>query len=113
MKRIKQQRAFLEVLSKGNINQRKGVIDGANKELINCICEICLNILRGNLTITSKQKQHLKHHRTLLHKLADKQTPFTKRKRLIQQNGGFLPLSLTQLLSLLGSVAAKAISKHI
>ena len=42
--RVRNHAPYLQVLAQGNTKQRQGVIQGASKELIACVCECALNI---------------------------------------------------------------------
>lgn len=79
--------------------QRKALLAKADPALIRCISECALNILRGNVTLSSREKKRLKPYVRLLRRLAEKRTSVTSRKRAIIQKGGFLPLLLAPILS--------------
>lgn len=105
MNRISKHRSFLEALRRGNKVQRCGLLKGAGRELIDCICEICLNTLNGNVNISKSHKNKLKKYKSLLRTLSDKTKSHSHRKRLIlkQRGGAFFPLLLGPLLSILSS----------
>jgi hypothetical protein len=83
------------------------VIKHLDKDLIKCICELCVNVMNGNLALSKNQYKHLKNHKHVMRKIVDcctnKKIKYSKAKKiLIQQKGGFLPLLLAPLLPLIG-----------
>jgi hypothetical protein len=62
-----------------------------------------LNVLNGNVGLTSCAKLNLKKHKGVLRKVADKRVPLSFKKRLIVQKGGFLLPLLTAVLPALAS----------
>lgn len=63
--------------------------------------EIAYNTVRKNLILSSKEKQRLKKHKRVLVDLAKKQKSAKKKKKLVEQSGGFLPILLPLVASLL------------
>lgn len=101
-KRIKKYADTLKYLSKCDKHTGKSIIKSANPELINCISDICHNILRGNLKLTTSQKQKLMKYKNNIRKIANKKSTQKSKKELIQK-GGFLASILGPLVgSLLG-----------
>lgn len=90
---------MLHVLNKCKACLRKVIIKKANPELIKTICEICLNILNGNIKISKKCKDSLKKYKKNLRKLATSKGNLASKKKIIIQKGGFLPIILGSLLS--------------
>lgn len=85
--------------------QRSKILRGAHKELIKCICEIVLNLLHGNIDVTTEQKNKLKRHRQLLRQIGAKTGSWSKKKKIIVQSGGgfLIPLLAPIIGSLLAS----------
>ena len=63
-KRLHHHAPYLHVLAKGTSKQRHGVIQGANKELMRCLCECALNVLNGNIPLTPADKKSLTNTKT-------------------------------------------------
>ena len=60
MKRIKENQDFLCHLCKNkNKNKRKNLIENASREEIYTLCEIILNILKGNINISKEDRDKL------------------------------------------------------
>ena len=73
------------------------------KEVIDCVGECCLNIIKGNVRLTNAQKQHLRSRKRHIRLLSKKKgVPIITKKEIINQKGGAL-LGLL-LPPLLGSV---------
>lgn len=110
--RVKRNLDFLKVLYKANKCQRHGIIKGANKDLIICLCECADNLLKGNIPIKEETKQKLRRHKKPLRELADKKSSLKVKREILCQRGGFLPLLLAPVLSIAGSLIADAISSR-
>lgn len=106
----KNQFDFLRALSLCNGKHRKTLISNATTNDINSVCEACLNILKGNVPITRHHKQKLKKHKTAIRRLVSKSVP-VKKKKIIIQKGGFLPIILGALAPVLGSILGKFINR--
>ncbi len=81
----------------------KSMINSANKELINTICECILNCLNGNVTLKDSEKLQLSKYKYYLRQLLQKKTVSIKKKKQVlkQKGAGFLPIILSAVLSLL------------
>ena len=79
----------LHVLNKSSAKKRKAILKNASKELVTCLCECALNIIKGKVPLTPGQKKKLAKHKIHLRTLSDKKVPHFKRKRLLIQKGGF------------------------
>lgn len=108
---IEENREFLKLLSQSKTHKRRKIITKATKGNINALSELALNTLLGNVPFDSTHKKKLKRHRFSIRHLA-KKISLKKKKEFLVQKGGFLPLLITPILSILGGLAANAIS-HI
>jgi len=97
MKRVKFYYHALHVLKTAEPRLRKSIISNCKRELVNIISE-CLNVLNGNIKLTRCNTRKLRKHKAALRKVAYKRVPFSSKKKLIVQRGGFvLPLLSTVL----------------
>lgn len=111
MKKLKQNYHFLKYLNKCTPKQRRALLQGADASQIACICEICLNVLNGNIAVNKKRIQKYKK---ALRNLTKRSTSVkTKRKILANQSGGFLPMIIPAVLSAVAGLVGKAIGKRI
>lgn len=106
--RLKAHAPYLHVLAKGSARQREGILRGANKELIYCLCECALNVLQGNVELHPMEKSRLKKYRKTLRDLASKKVSLgTKRKLLLKQKGGWVSALIAPVLITLARLFAK------
>jgi len=89
---IKKHGSMVLALSQAPPQFRKKILKEAPKELINCVAECCHNVLKGNVSLSQAQKQKLHPKRQQLRLLADKKVSIQKKKKVLNQKGGFLPL---------------------
>jgi hypothetical protein len=109
--RLQRNLHYLQILSKAKKPQRIALINTANKDLILCLCDCALNFLNGNIPFTEKEIKKLVRYKNQIRYLARKdKKDLKKKKEVIVQAGGFLPLLLTPILSLAGSLIADAIT---
>jgi hypothetical protein len=80
---------------------------------INAISEIALNTLRGNVPLKKAQKNRLRKFKSKLRQLSQRGLSAKRRKLLLVQEGGVLPVLLTPLLSVLAGVASKAVGSAL
>lgn len=75
-----------------------------------CLCEICDNLLKGNIPLTPKDKKRLERYRKQIRFLAEHKGKNIKAKRVrILQKGGaaFLPILLPSLLTIAAELLRK------
>lgn len=99
--RIRRNAKTLDFLLNGDKNVTKHIIKNAHSDLVCCISEVCHNLLRGNIPLTSTEKAKLNKYKTQIRNIAGKKTTQQTKKRLIQK-GGFLKALLAPLISLVG-----------
>lgn len=103
---------MLKIISKCKNKYRKAIIKSADRKLISAICECILNSLKGNVKIDPKTRQYLYKYKNVLRKLVSKST-LQKKKQILDQKGGFLPVLLTSILpTIIWSLAAYLGSKQ-
>jgi len=112
-KRIAHNKFFLQALQKSKAMKRKGIIQNASKDNINALSEVALNTLLGNVPLSDQHKKKLKRHRFSIRNLAKAKVSLKNKKDFLIQKGGFLPLLISPVLSLLGGLAADAISHAV
>lgn len=103
--RLKRNTNFLQALQRGDKKVQRALLKGASKDEIDCLCEICLNVLKGKVQLSSKQKAELATYKNSLRKLASKSTTGPKKRSLLQR-GGFIGALLGPLLrTVIGPIA--------
>ena len=73
---------YLQVLVKSKPKLRKLLIEHGPVSLITSICECALNILKGVIPLTPRQKRHLAQYKTHLHGLASKKVSQKRKKQV-------------------------------
>lgn len=98
----------LRLLAEGNPRINKTLINEANSEFINCICECAKNVLNGNVPLTSKQAYKLEKHKHNLRTLINKRLRKDRKKNILQR-GGFLPALLAPIAASLAGPLIKGL----
>lgn len=97
--------AFLQLLINCHKKQRRAILQTLSERQLRVLSEIILNLLRGNIPISSKEKRKLFRKRRALYQLASKRVSSKdKKKILVQQGGGLLDTLLPPALTLLSSL---------
>lgn len=96
-KRVREQGGILSTLATAKPKLVRSIIKGADRELIQCICECAYNVLKGNVSITPAQRAKLCKYKNGVRELVKKSTS-VKRKRQLIQRGGFLSALLGPLI---------------
>ena len=85
----------------------KKLIKNCSSTQIKAICELCFNVLRGNIDICKSRKKKLTRHADLLRFLADKHIPLYKKKtKLLSGNGLFLSTLLPLAMSVISGLVS-------
>ena len=111
--RLRRNLAIVKRLKRMNVGNRKKFLSVCNQDIIDCLCEASKNILKGNLPVSSHCYKKLCRYKKTLRELATKKTAAKKRRALLVQRGGFLPLILGPLLGLASSVIGGVINKAL
>ena len=93
-KRVRNHAPYLRVLARGTTKQRQGIIQGANRELVHCLCECALNVLNGNIPLKPAEKRKLKKYKHHLRTLGAKKNKFVEKEEGVAPERGF-PRCLT------------------
>lgn len=97
-----------------NRRGRKQLLKRATKSNIRSLCEICLNVIRGNVPLDQHSKNKLKKHREHIETLAKKSVSLRKKKNiLVNQRGGFAGLLASLALPVVASIVSGALKKNI
>ena len=100
-------RQFAPLLRKLHKSSRKTQLNllkkNFSKEFIHCLCECCLNMIKGNVKLNKAQKSRLLRQRKYLRKFMLKKTSLAKKRKIVQK-GGFLGAILSPIISILGGL---------
>lgn len=89
-KRLEITETFIRALAKSSAQRRKALLRTASKDELYGLFELCLNIIRGNLPLNKAALHRLRHHRKAIEDLSSRRISLQKKKRIINQKGGFL-----------------------
>lgn len=93
----------LKLLSK--TKNKSAFLRKCPNSVIKGVCECALNLLKGNVPVTKRQKNRLTPHKRTLRRLGDKKVPlFKKRRLLVQKGNGFLSILIPAAVSVLSSL---------
>ena len=94
----------IKLLSVATSRARKQLIANGDRELIDCVSECYVNILKGNVPLNEQQKTKLCKHKSNLRKLALKKVSLKEKKRIIQTGGFPIGAILAPVASILASL---------
>ena len=108
---------LMRKLAKSNPTTRLEIIKNSDACFLKILVELAKNVLKGNVKLSSTQLRKLKPHVHTMLKLTrtpkKSEHPSRSQKGVLETQGGFLPIILPALISALGTVAGKAVSKLI
>ena len=110
MKRIRSNYSTLKLLKKAEPKLRKAIISKCGPDLLKCISEVALNVLRGNVKLTTSTKRKLKKFKGQIRKVASKDVSDETKKKLIVQKGGFIGPLLAAVLPVVASLLFNKLS---
>lgn len=92
--------------------KRKELLKHSSPDLIRTLCEISLNVLKGNIPLSGTQYKKLKRQKRILKLLTDKNTSLhRKHQAIVNQRGGFLLPLLGVVAPLIGELVGGLIRK--
>ncbi len=106
-KRLQENQPFLHLLARSSAKRRKSLLHQATKEELASLFEICFNILRGNLPLSTHMHKKLKREKQTLRTLADKKISLKHKKKVVNQKGGFLGAIAKLALPILAQILLK------
>lgn len=106
--RMRRNLLLLEALYKAPPRVRIAIVNNAGPDFINALCEIAVNVLRGNIPLTDKQYRMLKRNKTGIRLVANKKVRVSQKKKTINQSGGFLPALLGAAIPFIASLITRS-----
>jgi hypothetical protein len=106
--KIEKQKHVLLTLARCKKNIRQTILKNADKNLIQTICECCLNFLFNRVKVNETELSALKEYKRTLRKLILKSSLKEKKKVLVQK-GGFLQYLIPAVISGLSALFESAI----
>ena len=97
-KRLRRNLPVLKTVLSLKPKQRKKNVCHSSEDLILALCEIALNVLKGNIPLTSTQYSKLNKQKKFIKLFADRKTGLPRKRKVLRQSGGFiLPLLASSL----------------
>lgn len=109
-KLIQRNYPFLRELLESSQEKRKAIIETSTEDNINALTELSINLLEGHLTLTNDEKLELSKHKTFIRSLSRKDIPITQKKKKLLSNCNILPMLISPLLSVVGSLIGKCVA---
>ena len=104
-KRMRRSLPYLQIMAECKPKLRKAILEHAPSDVLLAICECSLNLLKGVIPLTPRQKRMLSRYKKHLRGLANKKVSRTQKKRyLSQKGGGLLTTVLPPVLNVLGKL---------
>ena len=101
---IKKHGAMIAALGQVPAKYRSMLFKEAPNCVIQCISECCQNVLKGNVPMSEAQKRRLHSKRQHLRQVASKSISIPKKRKILNQKGGFLPALIPIIASVLGNI---------
>lgn len=96
--RLKKQIGLLNQIRKAKPKLQKAIIQNANRETLNCLCDCAWNVLQKNIPLSSGQKRKLARYKKELRYIGTKGGSLKKKQQLLVQKGGIVSAILTPIL---------------
>ena len=112
-KRLAVTKTFFNKIARSNPKERKAALKSATNEELKGLCEVCLNVVHGNVQLSKKRYACFKRHKNVLHKLSNKRIPLQDKRKLVNQQGGFLGTLAAFGAPLLTQLAIKGVGKLV
>ena len=105
MKNIQAHAGILEYLRTLPQKDQKRMISVASRPLVNCLSEICLNLIKQNIPLSPADISKLKKYEKEIRMLANRKVSLKRRKQVVTRGG-----VLSTLISILPSIIGGLIS---
>ena len=100
-RRITQQSPFLKLLYDCKPRLRKALIQHAERDQIDALSQITLNILRGNVSVSDAHKKKLKRYKEVIRSLASRRVSLARKKQTLLKFHALLTLLIKPVIHLL------------
>lgn len=98
---------YLRRLAQANPLQRRSLLLQSSGRKLRLISECCLNFLRESFRVPPATVTKLRPYKRVIRTLATKRSPVGERRRLLVQQGGFLPLLIPAAISFLSHLLTR------
>lgn len=102
MKSVRKNYHLLKLLQSTTPSQRQALLKTITPSQLHSICEVCYNVLHGNVPVKVSK---IKKYKSVIRKLGDKKVSNKRKKNiLVNQAGGFLPYIIPAVIGAIGSL---------
>ncbi len=114
MDRFKRNIDFLRQVKKSSPAKRKQLLDKSTADNIKAICDICYGILADKIKLSKAVKKKLAKRADFIRVLGTKSSkvPLRLKKKLLVQDGGFLPALLGPVLVVAATLLSDILAKR-
>jgi len=97
----------LIALARSDHRTQKTLLRSVGPEIVRILARIAANIISGDFPLNPRQKRRLRPYQKTLLSLRD--NPKGRRRTLLKQKGGFLPLLIPLIASAVGGLLGKSL----
>ena len=90
LSRLKTNYPMIRAIVNASPEDRKKIIKKSSAALLKTICDICYNLVEGNIELSEKQKKILKYNRKEIRRMGDTKVALQRKKRELIQKDGFI-----------------------
>ena len=92
---------FLELLQTTSIKQRKALLQTLTKDQFHAVCEVILNVYKGNVPVSNYYVKKLFPFKRSIQVIADKRVSPKRKKKILAIKHAIIPWVLKPVLSML------------
>lgn len=101
MHSVKKNLQKLLLFKKSSKKKRQKILEKADKDFVQCLCECAENTLNSNVPLSKAQYKKLARHKQKLRRLSQRGEDWKKKKSFINQTGGFIVPLIGPILAVL------------
>ena len=111
--RLSVTKKFFNKIARSKAQERAKVLKAATNAELKGLCEVCLNVVHGNVRLSKKRYSCFKRRKDVLHKLSDRKISLKSKRKVVNQHGGFLGTLAAFGAPLLTQLAIKGVGKLV
>ena len=98
---VQMQIPFLELLQTTSIKQRKALLQTLTKDQFHAVCEVILNVYKGNVPVSNYYVKKLFPFKRSIQMIADKRVSPKRKKKILAIKHAIIPWVIKPVLSML------------
>jgi hypothetical protein len=105
MNQIKKNYKLLEFIATCKPYIRQSILENADKNLINLLCECVFNVLNGTVKVDQKTLNKIKKYKHYLRKIGCQNKSLKQSQRILKQSGaGWIPFLIPPILEIVRNI---------